>query len=551
VRATDTVHHFLETTMMIRFARWKASCAFVLAVGTLLCAGETFAAVRLSRMFGDGMVLQREMAVPVWGWAKAGEKVTVSFAGQQKSVTADSGGKWMVRLDAMPASASPREMTVAGENTLTLKDILVGEVWLCGGQSNMEMTVAGCLNLEAEKTAATHPTLRQIVVGLIHAATPMDDLPASSGQWTVCAPATVGQFTAAGYFFGREIGKELDVPVGLIYDNYGGTRIEPWTPPEGFRLAVSDPQVREISRMVDSWNPATDFGREAYGQYLAKLKQWIPTAEAALAAKQLPPPAPTPAAPGPGVQEATRLFNGKIAPVIPYAIRGALWYQGESNGDEGVSYLYKMKALIGGWRQLWGEGDFPFYYVQLANFQHSDANNPAGGDGWARLREAQLQALAIPNTGMAVIIDIGEADDIHPKDKQDVGKRLALWALAKTYGKDIVFSGPLYKSYAVEGSKVRVSFDDVGGGLIVGEKKGLEPVQEVKDGRLKWFAIAGKDKVWHWADAVIDGNTVLVSSDKVPVPAAVRYAFAMNPEGANLYNKEGLPASPFRTDDWK
>jgi sialate O-acetylesterase len=447
-------------------------------------------------------------------------------------------------------------MTVAGENTLTLKDVLVGEVWLCGGQSNMSVTVASCLNFEAEKTAATNFAIRQIYVNLANVAAPMDDLDASSGQWTACSPATVGQFTAAGYFFAREIAKALDAPIGLINDNVGGTRIEPWTPLEGFRLAASEPEIKDIIRLVDSWNPTTDIGREVYGQYLAKLKVWIPTAEAALAAKQAPPPAPKPPEIGPPAGFPTCptcLFNGMIAPVIPYAIRGALWYQGESNGEggEGVTYLHKMKALIGGWRQRWGEGDFPFYYVQIANFRRSDPGNPAGGDGWAPLREAQLQSLAIPSTGMAVIIDIGDPENVHPRDKQDVGKRLALWALAKTYGKDLVFSGPLYKSCAVEGDKVRITFDHAGGGLIAGEKNGLAPVTETRDGKLKWFAIAGEDKVWHWADAVIEGETVVVRSDKVPAPVAVRYAFAMNPEGANLYNKEGLPASPFRTDDWK
>jgi len=534
--------------MMICSARRKAFLAFVLAVGTILWTGETFAAVRLPKIFGDGMVLQRDMAVPVWGWAKAGEKVTVSFAGLQKSATAGESGKWIVRLDAMPASKTPRELTVVGENTLTLKDVLVGEVWLCGGQSNMEMTVGHCLNVEAEKAAATNSTIRQILVGQAPASMPMDDLDASSGKWTACAPATVGQFTAAGYFFAREVAKDLDVPVGLINDTWGGTRIEPWTPPEGFRAV---PELHDLRQTVDGWIPTTEIGREAYGQYLAKLKEWITAAESALAAKQMPPPTPQPPAPGPGIQEPTRLFNGMIAPVIPYAIRGALWYQGEANGNEGVTYLHKMKALIGGWRRLWGEGDFPFYYVQLANIERPDPDKPAGGDGWTHLREAQLQALAIPSTGMAVTIDIGEAGNIHPGDKQDVGKRLALWALAKTYGKDLVFSGPLYKSHAVEGDKVRITFDHVGGGLIVGQKNGLEPVTEVRDGKLKWFAIAGEDKVWHWADAVMDGQTVLVSSDKVAKPVAVRYAFAMNPEGANLYNKEGLPASPFRTDDWE
>ena len=536
---------------MNRSASCKASCALVLAVATLLWAGATFAEVRLPKVFSDGMVLQRDMAVPVWGWAAAGEKVKVSFGGQEKSATADAGGKWMVRLDVMPASALPREMIVAGQNTVTLKDVLVGEVWLCGGQSNMEMTVRGCFNFEAERTAATNSSIREIKVGHSVTATALDDLDASSGKWTACSPETVGRFTAVGYFFAREIAKELDVPVGLIDDNWGGTRIEPWTPAQGFKLEASEPEIRDIGRTVDSWNPTTEIGQAAYLQYLAKLKEWMPKAEAAVTANQLPPPAPK--SPGPDLINTTPtlLYNAMIAPVIPYAIRGALWYQGESNGDEGATYLHKMKALIGGWRQLWGEGDFPFYDVQLAPYLRSDPDKPAGGDGWARLREAQLQALAIPNTGMSVTTDLSDAEDnIHPKDKQDVGKRLALWALAKTYGKDIWYSGPIYKGEIITGHKVRISFAHAGGGLMVGEKNGLEPVKEVKGGKLKWFAVAGQDKVWHWADAVIDGQSVVVSSDKVPAPVAVRYAFAMNPAGANLYNKAGLPASPFRTDDW-
>ena len=378
----------------------------------------------------------------------------------------------------------------------------------------------------------------------------MTNCPPSTDPWIACTTEAVADFSAAGYFFAQRIAKELDLPVGLIYDNWGGTAIEPWIPAEGYRLEASEPQVGEISRRVDSWNPATEIGRAACGQYLARLREWLPRAEVALAAKQAPPSAPP--APGPGSDEwaPTLLFNAMIAPVVPYAIRGALWYQGESNGEEGLTYLLKMKALIGGWRLLWGEGDFPFYYVQLANWMRSDPAKPAGGDGWAWLREAQFQALAVPNTGMAVAIDIGEVEDIHPKDKQDVGQRLALWALARTYGKNIEFSGPLYKSRAIQGDKVRIVFDHAGGGLIVGEKNGLAPTKEVRGGKLKWFAIAGKDKVWHWADAVIDGQSVVVSSDKVAAPVAVRYAFTMNPEGANLYNKEGLPASPFRTDDW-
>jgi sialate O-acetylesterase len=248
--------------------------------------------------------------------------------------------------------------------------------------------------------------------------------------------------------------------------------------------------------------------------------------------------------------QATHLFNGKINPLVPYAMRGVLWYQGESNGGDGDIYYHKMNALISGWRQVWQEGDFPFYYVQLANYLHTDATKPEMGDGWAPLREAQLKSLAIPHTGMAVIIDIGSAENIHPVNKLDVGKRLAAWALARDYAQKVECSGPLYKSCTLEGNKLRITFDHADSGLIVGEKQELAPVRALPQGKVKWISIAGADKKFYWADAVLDGSTLLVSSEQVPNPVAVRYAYAMNPEGANLYNKDGLPASPFRTDSW-
>jgi sialate O-acetylesterase len=239
-----------------------------------------------------------------------------------------------------------------------------------------------------------------------------------------------------------------------------------------------------------------------------------------------------------------------IHPFVPLSVRGAIWYQGESNGGEGISYYQKMKALIQGWRTVFKQPDMSFYYVQLADFRSSDPNNPAGGDGWAQIRDAQRKALDIPRTGMAVIIDIGDARDIHPRNKQDVGDRLARWALNRDYGKDIVPSGPLYKSVEREGAKMRVRFDHVGTGLMIAEKTGLEPPKPLPDPQIKWIAVAGEDKAWHWARIAIDGETLLVWSDEVPEPVAVRYCFTMNPVGPKLYNKEGLPASPFRTDDW-
>ena len=521
------------------------SRAWVACVGFWLAAMSVEAAVSLPHVFGDNMVLQRDKPVPVWGWAGKGETVKVKFGDQEKSATADENGNWMVRLDALAADKTGRELTVTGENTITFKNVLVGEVWVCSGQSNMEFGVGGVLNSAAEIAgAAEFPIIRHIKIPYVHYAFPQRDVDA---KWQVASPATVGGCTAVGYFFARELVKNLDVPVGLLDSNWGGTRIETWICREGFAAV---PELKDMSRQVEEFCPDSEAGQKRYLEYLAKMKDWLAQAEKAVAAKQSPPPAPAEPCLAGDHQQLTHLYNGKISPLVPYAIRGALWYQGESNGGEGESYYHKMRALIGGWRQVWKEGDFSFYWVQLANFQRSDPNKPEMGDGWAKHREGQLKSLSIPNTGMAVIMDIGATSDIHPKNKQDVGKRLAAWALAKDFGKKVECSGPLYRKCQVEGNKIRIEFDHAESGLLVGEKKGLDPVQEAADGKVKWISIAGEDKKFYWAEAAIDGKTLVVSSDKVPNPVAVRYAFAMNPQGANLYNKDGLPASPFRTDNW-
>ncbi len=459
----------------------------------LLCTTAGQAELRLPAMFSSGAVLQQAMPVPVWGWADPGAEVTVTFAGQTKTGAADDEGRWMIRLDALPMSREPAVLTVAsGQSEVAVEDVLVGEVWFCSGQSNMEWPIARSLVPDHVNPDAL-PTIRHIKVPHVRAAQPADDF---RGSWQACSAATAPGFTAVGFFFAHTLQKELDVPVGLIGCNWGGTRIEPWTPPAGFDL-------------VDELDAAT-------------------------------------------LGDRSTMYHGMVAAVQPYAIRGALWYQGESNGGEGESYFWKMKALVGGWRATWQQGEFPFYFVQLANYKAPNPE-PAGGDGWARLREAQLRTVReVPKTGMAVIIDIGEANDIHPQNKLDVGRRLALWALARDYGKDdLVHSGPLVKGATVEGGKVRIAFDHTGGGLMAARKEGPRDMSPPKPvDRLQGFAVAGADRTWHWADAVIDGDTVVVSAEAVPEPVAVRYAFSMNPDQANLYNREGLPASPFRTDDW-
>ena len=448
--------------------------------------------------------------MPVWGWAEPGEKVTVSLAGQSKDAVADAKGRWRVTLDPLKTNAEGQSMKIAGNNTIELGDVLVGEVWICSGQSNMEFGLGGAVNGKDEVAAADHPQIRLFQVqGHLTAPLPQEECP---GKWAVCQPNTVGGFSAVGYFFGRRLQQELGVPIGLVNSSWGGTRIEPWTTLSGFR------SVDELEALTDEVS-----AREMKAEQGEKVEVGAGTPEA--------------------------ICNAMIRPLAPFAMRGAIWYQGESNGGEGETYYQKTKALVNGWRELFNP-DLAFYWVQLADFQQP-TEDPAGGDGWAKLREAQVKSLTIPHTGMAVITDIGDAKDIHPRNKQDVGWRLAQWALNQTYGKkDLVPAGPLYKSLQVEGNAIRIAFDHVGGGLIVGEKSGLEPTKEVPGGQLKRFAIAGADKKWYWAEATIDGATVVVKSPEVANPVAVRYGFSMNPAGANLYNKEGIPASPFRTDDW-
>ncbi len=487
-------------------------CAACLSL-SLVCLFSITAAradVELPSIFGNSMVLQSDLPVPVWGWADPGEEITVSIAAQTKNAVADPSGRWQVKIEPLKANAEGQALNIAGKNTIDLKDVLVGEVWICSGQSNMEWSVANSTNAKEEIEAADHPQIRLFnVPGHTTAPLPQEKCP---GSWQVCQPTSVRGFTAVGYFFGRRLQNELKVPIGLVGSNWGGTRIEPWTTLSGFQ---SVPELKQIADQLSERKRKSREGEEV------KIGAGSPAA----------------------------IYNAMVHPLAPFAMRGAIWYQGESNGGEGESYYHKTKALVNGWRELFNP-DLAFYWVQLADFRQPN-DNPAGGDGWAKIREAQRKALTISHTGMAVITDIGEANDIHPRNKQDVGWRLAQWALHQTYGcEDLVPCGPLYKCHKVENGAIRVTFDHVGSGLMVGEKAGLEPTKEVPDDQLKRFAIAGADKQWHWADATIDGATVVVKCPDVPEPVAVRYAYTMNPAGSNLYNKEGIPASPFRTDDW-
>lgn len=504
------------------------------------------AEVQVSNLFSDNIVLQRDVIVPIWGTADAGERVTVKLGNATNSVVADEKGKWMVKLPAIKANALPQVMTIAGSNTIAVRNVLVGDVWICSGQSNMELTL-GQSNSKEDIDSADFPNIRCIKFEHVTAAKPGKEV---RNKWEVCSPQSVGGFTAVGFYFARRIQAETGIPIGLIDNNWGGTSIEPWIPPCGFEMEKSlEGVIAGVKRKEQTY-------RNELMNVFDPLEQWIIEARKAASSpdSELPPMPQLPKPPFKYLHHCPAyIYNGQICPMVPYAIKGALWYQGEANGKEGDEYTIKMRALIGGWRKVFGVGDFPFYFVQLANYQPPN-DNPAGGDGWARIRMAQLKALQIPNTGMAVAIDLADAnkpDDVHPKNKFDVGERLALWALAKDYGKrDLVYSGPLYKSIKVEGNRIRIEFDSVGSGLMIGRKEGRNPVIEDKGGKLKRFAIASEEKKWVWADAIIDGNTIVVSSLEIQKPVAVRYAFSMNPAGCNLYNKEGLPASPFKTDNW-
>lgn len=513
----------------------------------LLLAGMLPAAradVRLAKIFTDNMMLQRDQPIRVWGWAAANEAVTVAMGDQKGATTADAQGKWMAELPAWKQGEN-LTLTITGQNSITLTNVIIGDVWLCSGQSNMEWTQNSTDNAAEDSKAADFPKIRRIKFNHVQSAFPEVEAPAATA-WQVCTPQSVGAFSAVGFYFAREIQAKTGVPIGILDDNWGGTQIEPWTAPAGM---ASVPELREA---VTARSNALAAYTMSLPKQLDGVESWLGTARTAASNGVALPPMPV-VAPHPGATGWSSMYNAMIHPLVRFPIKGALWYQGESNGGEGETYYHKMRALVGGWRKIWNQGDFPFYFVQLASFQNPN-DNPAGGDGWAKLREAQTRSLAMTNTGMAVILDtvpLKSAGDIHPRNKYDVGLRLARWALNRDYGqKDLVVSGPLYKSMKVEENKVRLSFDYVGSGLVVGAKEGPAPVAEVKDGVLKRFAIAGADKKWFWAEAVIDGQSVVVSSGAVPEPVAVRYAFSMNPDGANLYNREGLPVGPFRTDNW-
>jgi sialate O-acetylesterase len=672
------------------------------AIAASVSTGCAWADVKLPAIISDHMVLEKAAKVSIWGSGDPGEEVTVSLNGIAATAKADAAGKWMLALNLKDSAPGPFEMTVAGKNKLTLSDVVIGEVWVASGQSNMQFMVREAIGAEGEMARPANPLLRQFAVKMKATSELMDDV---QGKWVSASPETVGNFTAVGYFFAKMLQKELSVPVGLIHTSVGGTPCESWTSAEALATvpdlkassellwaavkaapekkkafiesmeawtkenrredkpcadaaAYTGPEVssdgwvavklpgavtapglpqagavwlrKEIDLPADPakrvplslpingfdsvyWNgrllkqttfrdfeglgfvrrrgpfnvepedikvgknilairlyepispavfPADTGGPRAgnggssslAGEWLAKTEYKFPAipAEKLAAAPQPPVIPPSP------IHAASFLFNGMVHPIIPYAIRGVIWYQGEANTSRAYQYRTAFPLLISDWRQQWKQGDFPFYFCQLPIFRPK-ASMP-GESGWAELREAQSMALKLPNTGQAVTIDVGETGNLHPRNKKDVGERLALIALAQDYGKAIPFSGPVYDSIKVESGKAILSFLHTDGGLTAKPLPETDVVSSLTNetatlvrnspnSQLEGFAICGEDRKWVWSDAKIDGNNVIVWSDKVPSPMAVRYAWADNPT-CNLTNGSGLPASPFRTDDF-
>ncbi len=501
--------------------------AAVILLGVLAALPSAARAdVKLPAIFGSHMVLQRDQKDKVWGWAEPGEEVTVQIAGQSKTAKAGEDGAWQVSLDPLPAGG-PHEMTVKGKNTIKFEDVLVGEVWICSGQSNMQWSVASSKDADLVIRTAKYPGIRLITVPNLGTQEPQKDF---KGRWTTCRPESVPNFSAVGYFFGRQLHETLGVPIGLINDAWGGSACEAWIRRD---ILAAD---SKYAPLIQRWEEIEKDYPQAKAEYEAKAAARGEAAKAK--GKQAGGRPQNPDNQMRGNSRPGNIYNGVLKPTIGYGIRGAIWYQGESNAGRAYQYRDMFPLMIKSWRDEWGQGDFPFYWVQLADFQ---AETPKPGESaWAELREAQTMTMSrLPKTGEAVIIDIGEGKDIHPKDKLNVGLRLARWALAEDYGVQVAHRSPTYKSMEKQGNKVVLTFDHVGRGLQTFD------VQE-----LRGFAIAGSDRKFAPAKAkVTSSKTVEVWSDEVADPVAVRYAWADNPV-CNLYSAEGLPATPFRTDDW-
>ncbi len=479
--------------------------------------------VVLPKIFSDNMVLQRGMKIPIWGWANPGERITASLENHSAETVSDADGKWKLFLGPLEAGG-PFDFKIEAMNTVLLKNVLVGEVWVCSGQSNMALEVSSCDNAQMEIATANYPQIRLFQVKSAKSSVALSDVSPIVGQepnwlnkWQVCSPQAVSNFTGVGYFFAREIWKKYQVPVGIISASWGGTTAEAWVPKDALE---NDQDLVPILQEWPKYNNDEEWLRLEYESFVKDVEE----------AHKEGKPEPL------YFNQPSVLYNGIIAPVVPFGIRGVAWYQGESNTYRALQYRKLFPALITKWRQNWGQGNFPFLFVQLANYKFEPQVFP-------ELREAQARTLSVPETAMVVTIDIGDSATIHPRNKQEVGKRLSLAARSLAYGEDLVYSGPLYQSMVIIKGRCRLNFSYIGEGLVA---KGIGP--------LVGFEIAGTDRHFVKAQALIDGGHVVVWSNDVPDPLAVRYAWANSPVKCNLYNKSfgqiGLPASPFRTDDW-
>ncbi len=507
------------------------------AVVVALGLSATFLAradVTLAPLFTDHAVLQRDKPIPVWGIADAGEKVTVTFARQTRTATAGADGAWKVSLDKLSAESKGADLTVAGKNTLVLHDVVIGEVWLCSGQSNMEFTVSRARDAAKEIAAANFPLIRHVKIRNTVAADPATTVKTTC--WQSASPETVGAFTAVGYFFAHDIFQKLNIPIGLVHSSWGGTPVESWMPAPAL---ARDPRFRVVA---ERWEKTLADYPDKKAEYAPVLAEWTAADAAAKAQGDAEHAAwlkahPKPRAPrGPGDSwTPSGLYNGMIAPLAPYAIRGALWYQGESNADHAAEYQPLFAAMITAWRKSFGQGPFPFFWVNLANYK---SPSDSTGQTYAFLREAQSQTLDLENTGQALAIDIGNPDDIHPTNKQDVGHRLSLLAKNRVYGYQGEDTGPTFANVRLGGAALFATFSHSAGGLTI------HNATEVAD-----VEVAGDDKVFHPARVVVSSSIMIASSPDVKQPIALRYAWK-NAPNANLYNGAGLPAVPFRSDNW-
>jgi len=510
----------------------------ILAAFLLLSPAALLAELSLPNVFSDHMLLQRDTEAAIWGKADPGAEITVSFKGASAKAKADSEGRWKAQIATGAADATGVELIVtSGSDTVKIADVLVGEVWLASGQSNMSFRMTGALGGREVIAESNFPEIRTFVAPNVTAVDPQDDI---EGEWMLATPETLPGYSAVAFFFTRKLHQELGIPVGMIVTAWGGKPVETFTSREALN---SHPASKLLVDRAVAADAAYD-PEKAKATYEAQLAKW----EATVAEQKKKPATERKIPRKPAFArraldtegKAGVLFNSMINPFVGYTMQGAIWYQGEGNAKAGaVPYDESLPLMINDWRERWGD-DISFYYVQLADFKEV-ATEPGNNDPWPLLQDRMRLVLdTTPKTGMAIINDIGDAKDIHPKNKHDVGERLALWALAKDYGQDIVYSGPLFKASEAKDGAIRVTFAQAGEGL-----------KSRDGGELKRFEIAGDDKVWHWADAKIGGkNAVIVSCPDVEHPVAVRYAWAANPEGSNLVNSEGLPASIFRSDDW-